>query len=250
MKIGVLGGTFNPIHNGHLRAAAEAYELMGLDEVLFIPAGTPPLKSRDIAPARPRLEMVRLAVGSDPRFKVLDIEIERTGPDIKSDTQPETQTNTQTNTQTDKPSGLPSYTINTLRQLQDIYEGAELVFVLGLDAFVDLPKWKDFKEIASLWDLAVLCRPPFAPDTLLGMDLLEIDPQAVASLKAGEVNSIEARVKGALKRAWIIGADLLEISASDIRERIATGRSFGSLLPEGVESYIITSGLYGYDISK
>ena len=218
MKTGLLGGTFNPIHKGHLKAAEEACEFLGLDEVLFIPAGSPPLKSSDIAGMDHRLRMVGLAVASDPRFRMLDIEARRSGP---------------------------SYTVDTLRQLGRMHEGSELVFILGLDSFLEMPRWKDFSELVKLADFAVLCRPPYSADALAEAGYLEADAERLNSLQDGEV--LEARIRGG-RKAWIIRAGFLDISATEIRRRLALGMSVSSLLPADVESYIITNGLYGSDI--
>ena len=114
MRIGVFGGTFNPIHYGHLRAAEEVREMLAFDKVLFVPSGTPPLKTEDLTDAQKRFEMARLAVAGNGAFEVLDIECK-------------------------KPK--KSYTVETLEVLLTLYEDAELYFMLGIDAFLDIPNW-------------------------------------------------------------------------------------------------------------
>ncbi|MEX2569749.1 MAG: nicotinate (nicotinamide) nucleotide adenylyltransferase, partial [Gemmatimonadota bacterium] len=131
-RLGVFGGTFDPPHHGHLIVAAEAYEALGLDLLLFVPAGDPPHKP-DAAAATPdqRLRMVRAAVEGDPRFAADDREIRRGGP---------------------------SYTVDTLRDLRREDPDAELVFLLGIDQFRAFGSWRAPEEIVKLARLAVLAR--------------------------------------------------------------------------------------------
>lgn len=133
MRIGVLGGTFDPIHIGHLILAEQAREQLGLDKVLFIPAGEPWRKTgREITDAAMRLEMTRLAVVDAPGFEVDDCEVRRSGP---------------------------SYTLDTLRDLRGrIDDGDEMFLLLGADALADLPNWHDAGRIADYATLAVAPR--------------------------------------------------------------------------------------------
>lgn len=135
MKIGILGGTFNPIHVGHLILAEEVREKLGLDQVVFVPAYLPPHKSdRDIAGAAERYRMVRLAIQGNRHFSVSDVEIRRQGR---------------------------SYTIDTLRAFGERYPGEELYFITGSDLLNYLEEWKDFKAIIGMVKLIVATRPGY-----------------------------------------------------------------------------------------
>jgi nicotinate-nucleotide adenylyltransferase len=134
MRIGIFGGTFDPPHIGHLLAAGDAFEALGLDRVLFIPAAGQPLKAAVVAPAADRLAMTERLVGDDPRFAVDPIEIERGGL---------------------------SYTVDTLRALRARWRSdpaLTLVLLLGADAAASLPQWREPGEVASLADIIVLHR--------------------------------------------------------------------------------------------
>jgi len=134
-RIGIFGGTFDPIHLGHLIVAQQAAEKLGLDQVLFIPAGKPPHKGGEkLSPARDRYQMVRLAVRGHRLFKVSDIEIK---------------------------SKKSSYTVNTLKALKSKYKTAGLFLLLGLDQAVLLSTWKEPQELFELATVCVLSRPGF-----------------------------------------------------------------------------------------
>ena len=139
MRFGILGGTFDPIHLGHLLLAEECREILELDQVLFVPAGQPWLKAgQPLTAAVHRLRMVELATADHPHFEVLRWEVERPGP---------------------------SYTVDTLERLRA--EGgtaSELHFLLGLDALADFPRWKDPERILQLANLAVVPRPGYATE--------------------------------------------------------------------------------------
>lgn len=133
MRLGVLGGTFDPVHVGHLLLAEEAREQLGLEQVLFVPAGQPWRKAeRRVSGAEHRLAMLRLATQDNDAFAVSEAEVERLGP---------------------------SYTGETLAMIRDEYEDAELFFILGEDALADLPNWRDPDRILELAMLAVARRP-------------------------------------------------------------------------------------------
>ncbi|HYQ48635.1 MAG TPA: nicotinate (nicotinamide) nucleotide adenylyltransferase, partial [Thermodesulfovibrionales bacterium] len=132
MKLGIFGGTFNPIHFGHLRVAEDVRETAGLDRIIFIPSGTPPLKTNDIAPARQRLAMTQLAIKGNPFFGTLDIECR---------------------------SRQKSYTVRTMERLQKLYPDDRLFFMLGIDAFLDIPNWHRPDMLVEQTDFMVLSRP-------------------------------------------------------------------------------------------
>ena len=139
MRWGILGGTFDPIHLGHLLLAEECREILALDKVLFVPAGQPWLKAgQPLTAAIHRLRMVELATADNPHFEVLRWEVERPGP---------------------------SYTVDTLERLRaESGAGVELHFILGLDALADFPRWKDPERILQMANLAVVPRPGYAAD--------------------------------------------------------------------------------------
>ncbi|MGE5299727.1 MAG: nicotinate-nucleotide adenylyltransferase [Acidobacteriota bacterium] len=211
MRIGVFGGTFNPIHYGHLRAAEETREILGLDKVLFIPSGNPPLKSEELADALKRYKMVRLAVVRNRSFDVLDIEC------VKSE---------------------KSYTVETLEVLLRQYHDAELYFMLGIDAFLDIPNWWRPEQLVSMVNFAVVSRP--------GREFGEVLSSPYAKTKdlagsGGESLTLEL-LSG--RKAELVKITPLDISSSDIRRRMRAGRSIKYLLPEEVESFIISNKLY------
>jgi nicotinate-nucleotide adenylyltransferase len=156
VKLGILGGTFDPVHIGHLILAESAREGLGLDKVLFVPAGDPWRKaSREVTPAKHRLRMVELAIAANEAFSVDAIEIERKGP---------------------------SYTVETLQELRARFPEAEMYFLLGEDALADLPHWRDPAGIARLARIAVAPRIgggeavdlPFPRDRVLRIDMPHI----------------------------------------------------------------------------
>ena len=194
MRIGVLGGTFDPIHLGHLTIAEEARDRLELEEVCFVPAGDPWMKAGlPLSSAHDRLTMVRLAVEDNPFFRISTVELERRGP---------------------------SYTVDTLRELQEDYgPDARLFFILGTDAFARFREWKDPQGVLALAKLVVVDRP-------------------------GECASTEAKemhFAGSVERLRSVH---LDISAKDIRRRVAEGASIRYLVPELVERHIYARGLY------
>jgi nicotinate-nucleotide adenylyltransferase len=208
VSLGVLGGTFNPIHLAHLRLGEIARETLGLERVLFVPAGDPPLKSRGIAPAEQRLELVRLAIAGNSGFEVLDLELRRAGP---------------------------SYTIDTLRALRERYAGQRLWFILGADAFAELDSWHRAAELFALTSFAVVARPGHAEDPveLLPSGLsaeLRAGPNGLVHDSGNEVRRIEFAPLG--------------ISATELRARIARGASVRYLVPDPVIEYIEKHRLY------
>ena len=151
LRLGLFGGTFNPMHYGHLRSAEEVCEVLGLTRLWFIPAGHPPHKTtRGITPFEMRLEMSRLAVGDHPVMSVSDLEGRRPGR---------------------------SYSIETLRQIrQEVGPAWELYFILGLDAILEIATWKDYKDLFTLSDFVVLDRPGYDRQRLGEVLLGEVHP--------------------------------------------------------------------------
>lgn len=197
-KIGIMGGTFDPIHIGHLVTAEAVRIEYNLDKVLFIPASNPPHKLHSlVTPAIHRYIMTILATYSNPYFFVSTLELERSGP---------------------------SYTVDTVKTLIDCYgASAELYFITGADAVKDLPSWQDIDELLELCFFVAAARP-------------------------GSISYIDQVIKqfGARGRRSIqrLATPELEISSTDIRERVKKGRSIKYIVPESVEDYIYKESLY------
>jgi nicotinate-nucleotide adenylyltransferase len=213
--IGVLGGTFNPIHLGHLRAAEEVCEILGLKRMIFVPSAEPPHKEDDrqaIAPAKLRCEWVRRAIAGNPRFAVDPLEIERPGP---------------------------SYSVDTLRSFGERLAPEKPIFVIGQDAFAEIETWREPSTLFALCHFAVITRPPSGDGSLA--QLLPARFARHFELD-GEGESGRHRTAGTWIRRIHISA--LDVSATDIRSRIREGRSVRYLVPETVRRAIITSGIY------
>jgi nicotinate-nucleotide adenylyltransferase len=219
LKLGLLGGSFNPIHNGHLAIARLVRDQLRLDRVLFIPTGDPPHK-RDgsLAPAKDRYEMVRLALAGTSSFHLSDIEMRRSGK---------------------------SYSIDTIRELQRQFgSSTELYFLIGLDAFLDLPNWKEPMELLRACRFVVAPRPGQSFRSLAAMPLLPaLDAHALAQLDAGALSQLDIALPS---RKGIICLPIppCSISASDIRQRIRQRTTQANMLPPPVESYILQHRLY------
>lgn len=213
MKIGIFGGTFDPIHWGHLRSAEEVSEAFGLDRVYFIPASIPPHKrGQTHTPARDRLQMVRLAVARNPRFKVSTIEIRRPGV---------------------------SYSIDTVREfVQRLKPADSLYFIIGLDAFREIATWRDYEEIFPLCNFIVTSRPGSKEsDPLKGTGV------AVKKLFCYDFKRQNYRHRSGTRVHFIELTDIA-ISASEIRALVRQGKSIRYLGPSSVEKYIKRRGLY------
>ena len=216
MKIGVFGGTFNPIHYGHLRSAEEIREMFGLDRIFFIPSGNPPLKRKDLAEAGHRLAMVRMAVRNNPFFEVLDVECVRPGK---------------------------SYTVYTLEQLLKSYPDADLYFMLGIDAFLDISNWREPFKILALANLIILSRPGKNFSDLFNSPYLDMKKKQLSSLDRGE-NVLYTHVLQSGKKALLTAVTPIGTSSTEIRKCVKKGFSIKYLLPAEVESYIISTSLY------
>jgi len=207
-KIGIFGGTFDPIHYGHLRPALEILDAFSLDSMLFIPAGQPPHRRAPRASAEQRLAMVRAAVQGEPHFQVDERELKRSGP---------------------------SYMADTLLELQREYSGAALVLVLGTDAFLGLPGWERWREVFDYAHVAVAHRP--------GWWL-----QAEGELASLLAERFDANPRRALERPagsiLLRPVTQLEISSTRIREEAAAGRELRYLVPDAVRELIIKSACY------
>lgn len=221
MKLGLLGGSFNPVHNGHLAIAHQTREALGLDQILFIPASHPPHKqSGSLAPAQDRYEMVRLAIASDPSLAISDVEIRRPGK---------------------------SYSIDTIRLLQQEHGAhTQLFFLIGLDAFLDFPTWREPLTLLELCPFVVLSRPGLSFRSLSTMALLPpVQQSPLADLDTGRISQLEVPL--GKQRLICLQLPPCAVSASDIRSRIRRGLPMANLLPPLVESYILQHHLYQED---
>lgn len=213
-KTGIFGGTFNPIHYGHLRAAEEAREALGLEKVLFIPSGNPPLKVNDLAPSEDRYEMVRLAIETNKLFHISDTEIRRTGK---------------------------SYTLETILSLREIYRDDELYLILGIDSFLEMPSWYHPERLMDLTDFVVISRPGY---DFKGLNLQLMAVEDVLHQLDCRKMQIYRTGPGNQSKIILLNVSPLDISATGIRRLVREGKSIKYLLPEVVESYIISNKLY------
>ncbi|MBM4136202.1 MAG: nicotinate-nucleotide adenylyltransferase [Nitrospira sp.] len=216
MKIGIFGGTFNPIHYGHLRAAEEVRERLEFNKIVFIPSGNPPLKNIELADAEHRYKMAELAIDRNPFFEISDIEYKSQGK---------------------------SYTVNTIEELKEIYHGKTLYFILGIDAFLDMPNWWHPEKLITLIDFVVIPKPHFRFIELLTSPYIHEDKKTLEKLDAFEIESCTLTLRN--NRNIIASRlPLIDISATRIRRQVKAGKSIKYLLPEAVESYIISNKLY------
>ncbi|ENA33182.1 MULTISPECIES: nicotinate-nucleotide adenylyltransferase [Pseudomonas] len=207
-RIGLFGGTFDPIHIGHLRSALEVAEQLGLDELRLIPGARPPHRNAPQVSAQQRLEMVRLAVEGVEYLRVDDIEFRRE---------------------------RPSYTIETLEALRrDMGPHVQLLLMLGWDAFCGLPGWHRWTELLDHCHILVLQRP----------DADSEPPQALCDLIAARTQSDPQALSGPAGQITYIWQTPLAVSATQIRGLLAAGKSVRFLVPDAVMNYIETHGLY------
>jgi nicotinate-nucleotide adenylyltransferase len=209
--IGVLGGTFDPIHFGHLRLAEEMAGAIGLERVLFIPAGQPPHRATPRTAAIHRLEMVRRAVAGNPRFMVDAREVQRP---------------------------QPSYTVDTLTALRaELSTEQPLWLLLGSDAFLGLPSWHEWQRLFELANIAVAARPGGEPGQTEAMP----EPLHCEAMKRQVADASTAGPAGSLLLRQMTP---LEISATAIRHTLARQGSARYLLPDNVLDYIHEHQLY------
>jgi nicotinate-nucleotide adenylyltransferase len=207
--IGILGGTFNPPHLGHLRLAEEVAQVHGLSRVIFIPSRIPPHKgSKEIAASSHRLEMTRRACLSNERFEVSDLELRMDGP---------------------------SYTVNTLRILRD--QNLNTCFIIGTDSLREISAWKDYDQLFSLSNFIVVKRP--------GLDFNNAWAQVPPSLRKKFLKNGDILVHEESTTVVPSPVEGLNISSTRIRSLLKEGRSVRYLVAEAVHSYIIEHQLYG-----
>jgi len=198
MRVGVFGGTFDPIHLGHLAAARSIRTTLKLDKVIFVPAGQPWMKAgTPVSPVDDRVEMVRLAVARRKAFELSTIEADRAGP---------------------------SYAVDTMATLRrQLGSGSDLFFLLGSDALMDIAKWREPQRLMQLCQLVAFARPGF---------------------RLPVMSDLEGAVPGVSQRVVFVEVPQRDIRATDIRQRVAEGRSIQRLVPRAVERYILEHGIY------
>ncbi|MCG7247401.1 nicotinate-nucleotide adenylyltransferase [Corynebacterium simulans] len=198
-RIGIMGGTFDPIHNGHLVAASEAAYRFQLDQVVFVPTGQPWQKAgRDVTAAEHRYLMTMVATASNPRFTVSRVDIDREGP---------------------------TYTIDTLRDLRELFPDAELYFITGADSLASIMSWHDWEVMLEMANFVGVTRPGYE----LSKDMLPL----------GSQTGIE-----------LIEIPAMAISSTDCRKRAGEGEPVWYLVPDGVVQYIAKNNLYGPNPDK
>lgn len=216
-RIGIFGGTFNPIHSGHLRAAEIVQQRFLLDKVLFIPSYIPPHKeSVDIAAPLHRLKMVELACASYPRFIPSSIEID---------------------------AEEKSYSIITLRKIEKLYPEAWMFFILGIDAFLEIETWKEYEKLLNRCSFIVVDRPGFhlkeAKEVLKGI----YRERMYELSEADERDEIEEDLFSSYQ-IFLLPIASLDIASSEIRRKVRKGISMKDMVPEVVKAYIKENKLY------
>jgi len=206
--MGIFGGTFDPVHYGHLRTAFEILQALRFCEVRFMPCGNPPHRGKTYADAELRLEMVKVAIAGQAGFVVDDRELARDGP---------------------------SYSVDTLRALRGEYAEKPLALIIGMDAFLGLPKWHHWREILELAHIVVAHRPGWRAPDMGPMGEL------VADRGTHRIDNLHNTNSG---RIYIHDVTQLEISSTEIRELVAGGRDPRFLMPDAVSGVIKTSGCY------
>ncbi len=219
-RIGLFGGTFNPIHFGHLRAAVEVKAAFDLDKIYLIPSATPPHKDSDgIADARDRFNMINRAVSNDPDFAVSDVELKRSGP---------------------------SYTIDTVVHFKSILPaGSTLYFVVGIDAFLEIDTWKSYRSLFSMTRFVVMTRPGIDTNDATVMQK-KVNEYLLSGISDGYAFSpLHSKyVHPEKEPIFLFEITLMDISSSKIRRLVNTGGSIRFLVPEKVETFIKKRGLY------
>lgn len=210
-RLGVLGGTFDPIHVGHLDAAAAAQAALGLHDIVFVPSHVPPHRpTHPHAPAFHRFAMVALAIDAQRGYRVSDLELTRPGP---------------------------TYTADTLRALCDQgWTAVQIFFILGADAFAEIASWREYPAVLDAAHFAVIARPGLSLDTALAR---------APELRARTRDVRDDPVKAAGTGVYLIQADTRDVSSTVIRGRLAKHRSIGDLVPAAVARHIAAHHLYG-----
>jgi nicotinate-nucleotide adenylyltransferase len=222
MRIGIMGGTFDPIHLGHLRAAEEIYWAFGLDRIVFVPAARPPHKEEVAASALHRYEMVSLATVFTPYFAVSPLELQREGT---------------------------SYSVETVREFRKTAgPDARLYFVVGVDAFLEMSTWREAEELLALTRVIVAARPGWRLDEverLLAPDQRRLlGEPTFRYLKVGEVDPDQVERDIAPRQVLLVEVVSLDIASREVRRLAEAGRSVRHLVPDTVAAYMAKNRLY------
>jgi nicotinate-nucleotide adenylyltransferase len=198
LRVGISGGTFDPIHLGHLIIAQEVKEAFDLDSIFFIPVGNPPHKdTKNVSPANLRLRMVNKAINSNKNFKILDLEVKRKGY---------------------------TYAIDTLNELSQLYQNTKFYYIIGADVVFEITTWRNFEAVFKLCEFISVLRPKFEKEKYF-------ERIAYLSESYGAViHSFEA--------------SLVDISSTNIREKVRNGYSIKYYVPPIVEKFILEKRLY------
>ena len=207
--MGVFGGTFDPVHQGHLRTVASVRQQLDLAHVLFVPAARPRLRSAPIASATHRLEMLKRALASEPSFEVNDLELGR---------------------------DRPSTTVLTLEALHLDYQETPICFILGIDAFLGFPQWHRWTELLGLAHFVVMSRP----GTILPVER----PTWWVRAETTDLSMVHRRRAGSVV---MVEVPPMDVAASNIRERLRVGDDISHSVPKSVIDYITEHQLYGFD---
>ena len=198
MDVGVLGGTFDPLHNGHLQVATAALEQLSLDQILFVPAGRQWLKSNQyVSTVKDRISMVERGIEENPLFKMSTVDTDRDGP---------------------------SYTVDTIEIIRkQLGSNAQIFFIVGMDSIVDLPLWHEPKRLINLCFLAAFPRPGITHKDILN-----------ATDKLPELK----------EKLLVLEGTKINISGTDLRQHVAKGHPIADKVPDAVDEYIRSTGLY------
>jgi nicotinate-nucleotide adenylyltransferase len=212
LRLGILGGTFDPIHLGHLRTAEEIGQELRLEKVYLIPSALPPHKTGDpVTPFHQRLAMARLAVSDSPLLEVLDLEGRRTGF---------------------------SYSIETLKEFNTLFSpDPELFFIIGVDAFLEIKSWKEYQNLFDYAHFVIIQRPGFQPEDLKPL-LLDLGSEVKETLEPNFITLPSG------KTLIFMVPTLMDISSTRVRGMVAEGKSIRFLVPESVMQFIMEKKLY------
>ena len=210
MTLGVLGGTFDPIHLGHLAAADAAQQALSLESILLIPSRIPPHRADPVtAGTEDRLAMARLAAAERPGWSASRLELDREGR---------------------------SYTYDTLIEIQEgMSEGSQIFFITGADAFAEIASWSRYPAVLDLAHFVVVSRPGITLDSLR---------ERVPSAFDRPLDSARGKLRSAKTRVILVEANTPDISSTDIRRRVRAGESLTGYVPVSVADYIRDQGLY------
>jgi nicotinate-nucleotide adenylyltransferase len=212
--IGIFGGTFDPVHYGHLRSAFEVLQALRFDEVRFVPCGDPPHRGRTFADAESRYRMVEVAIQGQAGFVSDDRELRREGL---------------------------SYSIDTLESLREEFPDRSLGLIVGMDAFLGLPKWYRWDEILEIAHIIVAHRPGWKAPDMGPLGAL------IAEHGTHKVDDLHEKTHG---RIHIHAVTQLEIASTEIRDLVAAGRDPRFLMPDAVRDVIKETGIYMSDLSE